>query len=114
MGNTTYPSTIFLSAPLCNQALLNFFQFGREILQHARLHSGALKKMVDGYVVLIPKVNMINDFSNQLIMSEVTKNQAYDFAKDCQASLKTLAEACRAFYQLIVPVFRGRSFEEVR
>ena len=45
------------------KALLNFFQYGREILQHAILHSGALRKMVDSYVELIPKVNQINDFS---------------------------------------------------
>ena len=95
-------------------ALLNYFQYGRQILQHAILHSAALRQMVDRYVELFPKINQISDFSNRLIMSDVTKNQGYDFAKDCQADLKSLAEACRKFYQLVIPVFRGRSFEEVR
>ena len=42
-------------------ALLNFFQYGRQILQHAIFHSAALRQMVDSYVELIPKVNQISD-----------------------------------------------------
>ena len=47
-------------------------------------------------------------------MSEVTKSEGYDFAKECQSDLKDLAEACRKFFQLGIPVFGGRSYEEVR
>ena len=95
-------------------ALLNYFQYGRQILQHAILHSAALRQMVDRYLEIFPKINQISDYSNRLIMSEVTKNEGYDFAKECQSDLKNLAEACRKFFQLVIPVFGGRSYEEVR
>ena len=70
--------------------------------------------MVDKYLEIFPKINQISDYSNRLIMSEVTKNEGYDFAKECQSDLKDLAEACRKFFQLVIPVFGGRSYEEVR
>ena len=47
-------------------------------------------------------------------MSEVTKAEGYTFRKGCQSDLKALAEACRKFFQLVIPVFGGRSYEEVR
>ena len=79
-------------------ALLNYFQFGHQILQHAILHTAALRQMVDEYLEIFPKINQITDYNNRLIMSEVTKAEGYTFGKGCQSDLKALGEACRKFF----------------
>ena len=95
-------------------ALLNFFQFGHQIFQHSILQTAALLRMTDEYLKIYPEINKITDFNNRLIMSDITKAEGYTFGKNCQSDINALGEASKKFYELVLPVFEGRDYAEVR
>ena len=47
-------------------------------------------------------------------MSDITKAEGYTFGKDCQSDLNALGEAYGNFFELVLPVFGGRDYAEVR
>ena len=95
-------------------ALLNFFTYGRQIFQHCVLQTGALLRMTNEFLRIFPAINRITDYSNKLIMSTITKQEGYTFARACQEDIDSLGEACQRYYELAPPVFEARDFIDVR
>ena len=65
-------------------ALQNFFDFGQKIYQFSFLQTAALNTMCEEYLKILPLVNKIDDFSNKLILSKISKEEGYSFASDLQ------------------------------
>ena len=59
------------------EALLNFFTYGRQVFQHCVLQTGALLRMTNEYLRVIPAINRITDNSSKLIMLTITKQEGY-------------------------------------
>ena len=64
--------------------------------------------------VKIPVVNKINDNSNKLILSRISKQDGYRFAGLLQDSIDELSRACEKYYGLMPPVFQQRNYSDVR
>ena len=47
-------------------------------------------------------------------MSDITKGEGYTFGRNGQQDINSLGEASKKFYELVLPVFEGRDFAEVR
>ena len=47
-------------------------------------------------------------------MSDITKGEGYTFGRNCQSDINSLGEASKKFYELVLPVFEGRDYAEVR
>ena len=58
--------------------------------------------------VKIPVVNKINDNSNKLILSRISKQDGYRFAGLLQDSIDELSRACEKYYGLKPPVFQQK------
>ena len=70
-------------------ALLNYFDFGTQIYQFDFLKTASLNSMCTEYLRTLPLINKIDDFSNKLIFSKISKADAYTFAselQDCKTS----------------------------
>ena len=106
-------------APIVNDAqklmaLQNFFAFGHTIYQFTLLQTAALNSMSSEYLKILPLINRINDNSNKLILSKITKQEGYRFAGVLQDSLDELAHACEKYFGLVPPMFQQRSYSDVR
>ena len=95
-------------------ALQNFFTFGHAIYQFTLLQTAALNSMSTEYLKILPFINRINDNSNKLILSKITKQEGYRFAGVLQDSLDELAHACEKYFGLVPPMFQQRSYSDVR
>ena len=60
-------------------ALLNYFDFGQKIYQFTFLKTASLNTM---YLRILPLVNKIDDYSNKLILSKISKEEGYFFNSD--------------------------------
>ena len=58
-------------------ALLNFFSFGHTVFQYTLLQTAALNNLTAEYLKIIPIINRINDNSNKLILSKISKQDGY-------------------------------------
>ena len=94
-------------------ALLNYFDFGKQIYQFDFLKTASLNSMCDEYLRALPLINKIDDFSNKLILSKISKEDAYTFASELQDVLDDLTEACQKYYGHRPPEFQGRTYIEV-
>ena len=74
-------------------ALLNFFSFGYTVFQYTLLHTAALNSVTAEYLKIIPVINQINDHSNKLILSKISKQDGYTFASKCQDAIDDLVSA---------------------
>ena len=63
---------------------------------------------------MIPVVNRINDNSNKLILSKISKQDGYQFAGLLRDSIDELARACKKFFGLMPPIFQQRGYSDVR
>ena len=95
-------------------ALLNFFSFGHQVFQHTVLHTAALNSVTAEYLKIIPVINQINDNSNKLILSKISKQDGYTFASKCQDAIDDLVNACEKYYGLAPPVYDQRNYVDVR
>ena len=95
-------------------ALLNYFDFGKQIYQFDFLKTASLNSMCDEYLRILPLINKIDDFSNKLILSKISKEDAYTFASELQDVIDDLAQACDKYYGHRPPEFQGRTYIEVR
>ena len=95
-------------------ALLNFFSFGHTVFQYTLLHTAALNNVTAEYLKIIPVINQINDNSNKLILSKISKQDGYTFASQCQDAIDDLVSACVKYYGLAPPVYDQRNYVDVR
>ena len=95
-------------------ALLNFFSFGHQVFQYTLLHTAALNNVTAEYLKIIPVINQINDNSNKLILSKISKQDGYTFASKCQDAIDDLVSACVKYYGLAPPVYDQRNYVDVR
>ncbi|MEL6804089.1 MAG: hypothetical protein AAFO91_09940 [Bacteroidota bacterium] len=95
-------------------ALLNFFSFGHTVFQFTLLQTAALNNLTAEYLKIIPVINRINDNSNKLILSKISKQDGYSFASQVQDAIDELSRACVKYYGLAPPVFHQRSYVDVR
>ena len=95
-------------------ALLNFFNFGKQIYQYDLLRTSSLNVMCSEYLRTLPLINRIDDMSNKLILSKISKADAYAFASELQDALDSLAEACVKYYSRRPPEFQNRNYVEMR
>ena len=58
--------------------------------------------------VKIPVVNKINDNSNKLILSKISKQDGYQFAGLLPDSIDELSHACEKYYGLTPSVFQQK------
>ena len=70
--------------------------------------------MTDEFLRIYPEINKITDYNNRLIMSSITKQDGYTFGRGCQEDIDSLGEACMKYYELVLPVFEGRDFLDIR
>ena len=71
-------------------ALLNFFAFGHTVFQFTLLQNAALNTLTVEYLKIIPVINRINDNSNKLILSKISKQDGYRFASQVQDAIDKL------------------------
>ena len=95
-------------------ALQIFFDFGHTVYQFTFLQTAALNSMSAEYLKILPLINKINDNSNKLILSKISKGEGYLFAATLQDSLDELARVCEKFYGLVPPIFQERNYADVR
>ena len=91
-------------------ALQNFFAFGHTFFQFSLLQTAALNTLSNEYLKIIPVINRINDNSNKLILSKISKQEGYRFAGLLQDSIDELARACEKYFGLAAPVFQQRRY----
>ena len=70
--------------------------------------------MCTEYLRTLPLINKIDDMSNKLILSKISKADAYAFASELQDVLDSLAEACVKYYSQRPPEFQNRNYIEMR
>ena len=63
---------------------------------------------------ILPLVNRINDYSNKLILSKITKEEGYLFASALQDVIDELSRSCERYYGLHPPAFQERTYADVR
>ena len=56
-------------------ALQNFFAFGHTIFQFTLFQTAALNSMSSEYLKIIPLINRINDNSDKLVLSKISKQE---------------------------------------
>ena len=95
-------------------ALLNFFSFGHTVFQFTLLQTAALNNLTAEYLKIIPVINRINDNSNKLILSKISKQDGYSFASQVQDAIDELSRACVKYYGLAPPAFHQRNYVDVR
>ena len=61
-------------------ALLNFFDYGKQIYQFDLLRTSSLNVMCEEYLRALPLINNMDNMSNKLILSKISKAEAYTFA----------------------------------
>ena len=70
--------------------------------------------MCEEYLKILPLVNKIDDYSNKLILSKISKEEGYLFASDLQDVIDELARACDKYYGLRPPAIQVRTYADVR
>ena len=56
----------------------------------------------------------MDDMSNKLILSKISKAEAYTFASQLQDALDALGEACVKYYSRRAPEFQNRVYAAMR
>ena len=95
-------------------AILNFFAYGKQICQHDLLRTSALNVICNEYLRALPLINGLDDTSNKLILSKISKSEAYAFASQLQDALDSLGEACTKYYSRHAPEFQNRDYAAMR
>ena len=94
-------------------ALQNYFDFGQKIYQFSFLQTAALNTMCEEYLKILLLVNRIDDHTNKLILSKISKEEGYLFATDIQDVIDELARTCERYCGLHPPAFQERAYADV-
>ena len=65
-------------------AIQKCFSFGQKVCQFTYLRSSAINAVVVEYFHLGPPINCMDNFSNRLVLSKITKEEAYNYASEVQ------------------------------
>ena len=95
------------------QAVQNFFDYGYKVCQYVHFRCTAINKMVLDYIHLVPTINQIEDFSIKLVLSKISKEEAYAFANKVRDNLDEVGIAAERYFALRPPIFNTRQFAEV-
>ena len=78
------------------------------------MRTSAFNVMCNEYLRALPLLNSMDDMSNKLILSKISKAEAYAFASQLQDALDALGEACAKYYSRRAPEFQNRAYAAMR